>query len=241
MISSLTALLVFLAIGAQAQTYYSLELGSTTQSLNDQRIPGKGGTKFSLTDFGKGPFTSYRVYLGHKWDRHELRTLYAPFALNLRGQLKNPTTFKSTLFQPGVNTEAYYQFNSYRLTYSYALEKKSDWDYRIGFSGKIRDAEVKLTQGNLSESKKNVGFVPLLNFQAFRKLNDLYSFRFDLDALGAPQGRAIDLALFLERQISIPETQVFAGYRTVEGGADNDTVYNFAWIHTLTLGLKGQF
>jgi hypothetical protein len=237
----IVSFVLFLSFSAHSQMFYSLELGSTTQSLNDQRIPGKGGTKISLTDFGKGPFTSYRAYLGYQWDRHEVRALYAPFSIQLDGQLKTTTTFKNSVFQPATPTEAYYQFNSYRLTYSYALEKSGEWDLRVGFTGKIRDAEVKLTQGSLSESKKNVGFVPLLNFQAHRPMAELYSFRLDLDALGAPQGRAVDLGLFIERELSTPLTQIFFGYRTVEGGADNDTVYNFAWLHTLTLGLKGQF
>ncbi|MFN9068575.1 MAG: hypothetical protein ACK5V3_15210, partial [Bdellovibrionales bacterium] len=117
---ALVFLVFFLCLKAQSQMFYSLELGSTTQSLNDQRIPGKGGTKISLTDFGKGPFTSYRAYLGYRWDRHEVRALYAPFAIKLDGQLKSATTFKNSIFQPATPTEAYYQFNSYRLTYSYA-------------------------------------------------------------------------------------------------------------------------
>ena len=239
--SIITFLLQFIFSVSFAQTFYSLELGSTTQSLNDQRIPGKGGTKFSLTDFSKGPFTSYRVYVGHRWDRHEIRALYAPFSINISGQLKNPTLFKSTLFSVATDTQAYYQFNSYRLTYSYALDIQSDWKYRLGFTGKIRDAEVKLTQGAVSESKKNTGFVPLINFQAQKDLTELYSLQFDLDALGAPQGRAIDLGLFIERNLEAPLSKLFIGYRTVEGGADNDTVYNFAWLHTLTIGIKGQF
>lgn len=216
-----------------------MELGSTTQSLNEVKIPGNTGTKIDLTDFGKDPVTSYRVYLGYTWDRHEIRGLYAPLEFNLNGALSQPTIFKNSVFQPGVSTDAVYKFNSYRLGYSYALEKTSEWDLRFGFTGKIRDAEVTLSQGVVRESKKNVGFVPLLNFQAFKKLSDLYSFQLDLDALGAPQGRAIDLGLFLERKAFSPQTKAFIGYRTVEGGADNKTVYSFAWIHTLTLGFKG--
>jgi hypothetical protein len=28
------------------------------------------------------------------------------------------------------------------------------------------------------------------------------------------------------------------GYRTVEGGADNDEVYNFAWLHYAVAGVE---
>jgi hypothetical protein len=238
-VGGLDLIFLFLALQSFAGFNYSFELGSTTQTLNDVKIPGNTGTKIDLTDFGKGPVTSYRIYLGYRWDRHEIRGLYAPLEFNLNGTLNGPTTFKNSVFQPGVSTDAVYKFNSYRLGYSYALEKTSEWDLRFGFTGKIRDAEVTLSQGLTNESKKNVGFVPLLNFQAFRKLSDLYSFQLDLDALGAPQGRAIDLGLFVERELLSPQTKAFIGYRTVEGGADNKTVYSFAWIHTLTLGFKG--
>lgn len=229
------------ALQSLAGFNYSVELGSTTQTMNEVKIPGNTGTKIDFTEFGSSPVTSSRVYLGYAWDRHEIRGLYAPLAFNLNGTLDQSTTFKNSVFQPGISTDAIYKFNSYRLTYSYALEKSSEWDLRFGFTGKIRDAEVTLSQGALRESKKNVGFAPLLNFQAHRKLTELTSFQLDLDALGASQGRAIDLGLFLQRQLGSPETKAFFGYRTVEGGADNKTVFNFAWLQTLTLGVKGQF
>lgn len=62
-----------------------------------------------------------------------------------------------------------------------------------------------------------------------------------MDGLAAPQGRAFDIALLFERKIAQTNLTAFGGYRTVEGGADNDEVYNFAWLHFLTLGLRGEF
>lgn len=35
--------------------------------------------------------------------------------------------------------------------------------------------------------------------------------------------------------------QVFAGYRTLEGGADNDSLYTFAWLHYAVVGLGYRF
>jgi hypothetical protein len=93
----------------------------------------------------------------------------------------------------------------------------------------------------LVQSKKNVGFVPLFHFRASKSLNSDWGFRFDLDGLAAPQGRAFDAAFFIERKIPDSRFTAFGGYRTVEGGADNDEVYNFAWLHFLTLGIRGDF
>lgn len=240
--SLLILLTVAASLSARAQTFVSVEGASAWQSKNDQRIPGDTGTEFSIADFGKGPLPAYRIYAGHVWNkRHEIRALYAPLETELTGRFDRAVLFIGTSFAPGIDTQAFYKFNSYRLTYAYHFDKVGDWEWAIGFTGKIRDAEVRLTQGALRESKSNIGFVPLINIQALRALGSSWLFRFDVDGLAAPQGRAIDAALFIEYLVAGPLGRIFAGYRTVEGGADNKEVYNFAWVHYATLGLRGEF
>ena len=230
------------ALESVAQTTVAIEGALAWQSQNDQRIPGTTGTGFSFADFKKGPFPLYRVYLGHVWNEtHELRALYAPLTVDLSGRFEQSVQFMGSTFAPGVETEGRYKFNSYRLTYAYHLPREGEWKLAVGFTGKIRDAEVSLAQGAKRESKTNVGFVPLLNFQASRVIAETWLFRFDFDGLAAPQGRAFDVALFLEHPLPWKGVSAFGGYRTVEGGADNDEVYNFAWIHYATLGLRGTF
>ena len=53
----------------------------------------------------------------------------------------------------------------------------------------------------------------------------------DADALAAPQGRAEDISLAATWAAS-DRVVLRVGYRTVEGGADNDEVYNFTWLHS---------
>lgn len=230
---------------AWSQTMLSLEGDLTWQSKNDVRIPGNTGTLFSLADIGKGPAKAFRVYAGYTWSkRHELRLLYAPLIVNLNGQLAASTAFAGSTFAAGTATSARYKFNSYRLTYAYHFESSGPWQFALGFTAKIRDAEIRLSQGATTASKANVGVVPLLNLQASRTLGDSWTLRFDLDGLAAPQGRAFDGALFLERSLvngTDSNFSIFTGYRTIEGGANNDVVYNFAWIHKAVLGLRGEF
>jgi len=222
--------------------YLSVEGALVWQSKNDQRIPGNTGTLFSLSDFDRGPFKAYRIYAGKRFNKkHEIRLLYAPLELKLTGEFNQAVNYMGRTFAAGVSTSAYYKFNSYRLTYAYHFDKIKDWELACGLSGKIRDAEVSLTQRGITEQKKNVGFVPLINFQARRALHEKWAVSFDLDGLAAPQGRAFDAAFFLEHNIFAPEIIMFGGYRTVEGGANNDKVYNFAWFHYAVLGLKGFF
>lgn len=228
-------------VSASATTFVSVEGALAWQTLNDQAIPGTTGTRFSLSDINGGPFQVFRAYAGYKWDQHEVRVLYAPLEVNLDTNLKAPVNFMGKTFAANTPTSAFYKFNSYRVTYTYFLPATGEWSWAWGFTGKIRDAEVKLSQGGMVESKTNVGFVPLLNLRASRPMGDDWTFRFDMDGLAAPQGRAFDIALLAERKFSQTPYNVYGGYRTVEGGADNDEVYNFAWFHFLTIGVRGEF
>lgn len=218
------------------------EAGQVWQTRNDVQVPATTGTRYSLTDLGKGPALAGRIYLGYRISAsHEIRALYAPLTLNLNGSFASPVTFEGTTFVSGVPTDAKYQFNSYRLTYRYVFRNDEKWTMRFGFTGKIRDAKIQLTQGAQTAATTNVGFVPLLHFSALYHLTSEYKFHFDADALAAPQGRAEDVALLMGfRPTSRTEYRV--GYRTVEGGADGTGgVYTFAWLHYAIVGLHHDF
>lgn len=230
-----------IATNAVAASYISVEGSLAWQSQNDQAIPGNTGTRISLSDADTGPFGAYRIYLAHQWDQHEIRGLYAPFSISLNPTFNTPIQFMDETFAANTKTEAYYKFNSYRLTYIYHMTPFNEWNWGWGFTAKTRDAEVRLSQPGLEKSKKNVGFVPLLHLQANRNLDENLIFKFDFDGLAAPQGRAFDISFFLERSIYQNSLSAFGGYRTVEGGADNEQVYNFAWFHFATLGLRHDF
>jgi hypothetical protein len=62
----------------------------------------------------------------------------------------------------------------------------------------------------------------------------------DGDALAAPQGRAEDVQIAVTYKVS-ENLQVRAGYRILEGGADNDGVYNFVLFHYASIGLSYTF
>jgi len=62
----------------------------------------------------------------------------------------------------------------------------------------------------------------------------------EIDALGAPQGRAEDIAISLGYTFN-ENTSGFLGYRLLEGGADSDKVYTFALINYLFVGLQVRY
>lgn len=244
--AALTALAAMITtiVSPQANAELSLQIegGALWQAENSARIPGNSGTKFNLTDFGTGPVLAYRAYLSYKFnERHEIRALYAPLAFDQDGEFKNAVSFQGTSFAAGAPTSLHYKFNSYRLTYAYHFEPSDSWQWSLGFTAKVRDAEVGISQGGLAAKKANVGFVPLLNVQARYFLLDKWNLRFDLDGMAAPQGRAFDFLAAVEYEIEKNYVYGYGGYRTIEGGADNDEVYNFAWLNQAVAGVHIVF
>ncbi|MSP18490.1 MAG: hypothetical protein EXR74_02845 [Bdellovibrionales bacterium] len=141
----------------QNRWFLEMEAGPVWQSRNEAKIPGTTGTKFSLKDFGGGPFLSGRVYGGYRWtDRSEFRALFAPLTLKGSRNLYSPIDFQNSTFTAGTDTHSVYKFNSYRLTYRYRLVDSDKWIFWIGFTGKIRDAKVSLEQGAISAEKKGL-------------------------------------------------------------------------------------
>lgn len=59
----------------------------------------------------------------------------------------------------------------------------------------------------------------------------------DGEALAAPQGRAIDVLFSLDYAWE-NGWQAGVGYRVLDGGADNDTVYTFATFHHAAVLLR---
>lgn len=220
----------------------TIEPSATYQNRNDQAVPGNTGTRFSLSDVSQGPFANARFYYSYFSDEStQWRVLIAPLELRLSGRLSQNTTYQDSVFAANTDTKFFYKFNSYRLTWAKHYKTESDWRWAIGFTGKIRDAEVRLEQGSLKESKTNIGFVPLLNLQArYQKPDSVWGFRADFDGLAAPQGRAFDVLLAATFQLQDNKSG-YIGYRTVEGGADNDEVYNFAWLNSAVFGFNWAF
>jgi hypothetical protein len=220
--------------GGGARLQIELEGGPAWQTRNDVRIPNDGGTRFSLDDLiGSGPFAAFRLEASYDFSRrHGLRAVLAPLTISGTGTLEQPVEFADESFAAGLTTDGSYRFNSYRLTYRYRFHDGARWRWYIGFTAKIRDAKVELEQDGTRASDSNVGFVPLIHLAGQVRLGRNWRLTGDVDALAAPQGRAEDLALKL-RYDPTARWSLAIGYRTLEGGADSDTVYTFAWFHYL--------
>ncbi len=210
-----------------------LEAGPVWQSRNDVQIPNTdAGTRFSLVDLaGNGPWPAVRLYL--TWNinnRHSLRGLLAPLSYTETGTFTGPVDFAGATYLPGQPVEATYKFNSWRLGYRYRFMDRERIKLWVGLTAKIRDAKVELTQASTTSKDTDVGFVPLLYLAADWWFARRWHFVFDFDGLAGGPGRAFDVAFKLRYDIN-DHWGIRGGYRTLEGGADVESVYNFAWLH----------
>ena len=226
---SLTALFLNMGLSpARAQLQLDVEAGAARSGYNKVRIPGEGGTLIDLSESLESNATFfYRLRLSYTLNEaHTFSVLYAPLTLEYAGTFGQELAFLNTTFGADELLDVRYQFNSYRLTYRYNFPRTQHFRVGVGATAKIRDAVVEVN----NVEKTNVGFVPLINFRAEWLARERLSLILTGDALVAPQGRAEDILLAAE---FYPNRVVTfrLGYRILEGGANNDEVYNFSLVH----------
>jgi hypothetical protein len=222
--------------------HITLEGLASLQGRNDAQVPNDAsGTRFAIDDItDDGPFVSPRVELS--WPitaRQEIRGLVAPLTVDESGSTATPIRFQGATFAAGA-IDAKYRFDSYRVTWRYLWIDRDDLTVKVGFTAKIRDASIRLRQGNLSAVKNDTGFVPLLHAALDRRLTDDWLFQADIDALAGGPGYAVDLGARFGREFGNGWVAT-AGIRFLDGGADNDDVYTFARFTSFALGIGRRF
>lgn len=237
----LILLTFILSVGKiSASTSVNIELGSASSSYNQVQIDGETGTRFNLAS-ALDSTQYYRLSLMKKFNSpHGLRFLYAPLKFTGENQFSKDINFNGMNFPSSEKTQTEYQFNSYRGTYFYQAISRKNFLLRVGGTLKVRDALIKLKQDDRTKFKKNVGVVPLVYFYSQYKWDNDVVATFDFDGLMAPQGRAFDVALMLGYFFS-PSINLHLGYRMLEGGADNEKVYNFSLINYYFTALQFKF
>lgn len=234
----LTLYLLATALPLRAQLRIDVESGAVLgTNYNEVRIPNAGGTRFDLAqEFSAKPSVFFRARLGYTFaNRHTVSALYAPLTVRYKGDFGQDVNYNGVVFPAGQPLTAYYQFNSYRLTYRYDFVARERWRIGLGLTGKIRDANVRLTDEQRDTNFDDFGFVPLLNFYAAFRPSPNWTLLLEGDALGSQQGRAEDVFAGAVYQLS-NGVGLKAGYRVVEGGANVETIYNFTWINYASVG-----
>ena len=227
---------------ASAQTTVNLESGPVFTARNDVRIPGEGGTLFSLKDDLSAETKAYvRVRLSHTFNKaHTVSLLYAPLSIESEGLATQNIFYNGTTFNEGTPLTATYKFNSYRLTYRYNLVRDPTLVFGLGVTAKIRDANIILASADTKVERTSFGIVPLPNFYLWWKYFGDFGLLFEGDAYAGPGGRAIDVQLAATYE-ALKSLNLRLGYRILEGGAGNERVYGFALFHYAAAGVTYSF
>jgi hypothetical protein len=242
-----TAIMCFMMAMAAASTpradfSVDIESGMVFSGYNDVQIPKETGTLFSLSeDLSIDPEVFVRLRLSYLFgEKHVVSGFAAPLRLNATGSVGVPIMFEGVEFPAGNELNGFYRFDSYRLTYRYMFLRREKMHGGLGFTGKIRDAEIRVESGNLVSTKTNTGFVPLINWYFDWQFSRSIALLFEGDALAAPQGRAEDVFVGIAYKPT-PKVALKTGYRFIEGGANVDEVYNFALLHFIVGGFVATF
>ena len=233
--------LVLLVSSAAAHWSVDLEAGPAFSGYNNVRIPGDTGDLFSLVDDLEPEVAlGFRARVSKTFGgRHWVSVLFAPLRVTSRGSFDRPIHFAGRDFGVGEELVGLYRFDSYRLTWRYALLRAKRFRLELGLTAKIRDAEISLDYAGVTQqgaSKTNTGFVPIISFRAEWRPAPRLALVLDGDALGVPQGRAEDVTAALQYGLG-RRLDARVGYRLLEGGSDAEQVYGFALFHYAVAGL----
>ncbi len=236
-----------ISFSVSAQFMADTEFNLLKTGYNKIQVSGTDGTRFNIVGDNKGGnfdndiSFAYRLRVGYRFNnRHTIFGLIAPLRISYNGNFDQPTRFFEENFLPLVDTKVNYQFNSYRLTYRYDFVVTDKVRLGAGLTAKIRDAYIEVEQNGISSKKTNVGFVPIINLYASVNATERLGFILEGDGLASPQGRAFDFELAAFYRIA-DNTNIRLGYRILEGGADNDEVYNFTLVNYGLLGFSYNF
>ena len=217
-----------------AQALVDVETGSVMTGYNDIRIPGDLGTLFSLKDDLKSKTKIfYRLRASYTLQsRHTVSLLYAPLEIKSAGRVPNKISFNGVLFDANTDIKSIYKFNSYRFTYRYHLISQTKIILDLGFTAKIRDANVHLYSTKQTTESTSIEFVPIINFNFNWNINEAWDLHLNGDALVTPQGRAGDIQLAITYQCSDP-INIRMGYRILEEGTDTATALSYSTMPLL--------
>ncbi|GAB3337549.1 hypothetical protein GCM10027429_22060 [Marivirga atlantica] len=244
----ITILSLFIISSSQAQVNITAESGAAFNGYNDVQYPNGDtdrGSRFSLTDDFEPTQLAIYARFELSWtisQKHTIELTAAPLAFEYEKSNPRPIEFGDNIY--GANTAditARYEFNTYRASYRYRFIDTDKWQLAAGATVLIRDARIAVSDDNTNDETTNLGAVPLLSFDVQYNCSEHLDFLLKGDALAAPQGRAEDVLLGLRYHFIPEKLKLRAGYRIIEGGADNSQVYNFSLIHFASVGLSYQF
>ena len=233
----LTIPLFLISLSSYASSI-SFDIGQTKTLFNRFAVPNIDANRISLSS--DDTLTSYRVtgYFDME-NNNQLYILIAPLETSYEFISTKNFEYDGENFSAGGMTKVNYKFNSYRVGYLWRW-LSGNANFWFGAVGKIRDANIQVIQKVVASEKSsgfdNIGFVPLAALGFELLITDSFSVFSHTDALGASQGSAYDSQIELRYKVDTLSLSI--GRRILGGGANNESVYNFAQFDTNYLRLS---
>ena len=238
------------------------EIGFVAPLQNDI-IFGKNGTDFDyLTEGGEDNLFRYQRF--EFWfinqEKHNLGFIFQPFDVTTTAVTQKEHQFDSVIFPENTPMIFRYGFDYYRGTYLYNIKYSEQGHLAVGVSMQIRNATIdfRSQDGELQNSNRDIGPVPLLAISGEKKAaNDIW-FGFDAAGSYAPikyingsdsdvVGALLDASVRGGLQLQ-NHTDVFVNLRYIGGGAEGTDstpdpgkdgyVSNWIQLMSVSLGLR---
>jgi len=242
---SIAILILFFSHSAFTQLTITVESGLVLTQYNDVRAPNGDnaqGSLFSLADDFQDIQTPLFFRAEVKYlinSKHTVEISAVPLTVESKGFDGSSLIFENETFEES-DINGNYQFNTYRLSYRYRIVNRPKFLLDLGASVLVRDAAITISQNDTKISNTDLGFVPLFSIYTEYIINKNFQAILKGDALVGPVGRAEDFFLGLQYSPS-KNIDLKIGYRLIEGGADVEQVYNFAFFHFASIGLAFTF
>jgi hypothetical protein len=248
-------IMIGFSINTEAQLSLDIETGTFLVNRNDAssswknsfgELNGTEGTLFSYAkDFNNPLKPLIRIRTNYAFgtnNKHIISFLAAPLEYTTSGTLNNPITFNSVVFDAQKETQGFYKFNGYRLTYRYQWLQSEKITLGLGLTLNYRDAAFSLKQENLYERNYNRGFVPLINTYTRIQLKEKLSILIDGDVFYIDKtGGAIDYLTGFQFNVG-KQLHIKTGYRFFSGvGSEVGNVYNKLFVSSYVLGAIYQW
>lgn len=219
---------------------------------------GSDGTAFDyVRDGGQDNlFPFLRPSAEIVWKRQRFELVYQPLDLRSTVTLDDPLTVDGVTFPAGRPIDLRYGFSFWRLSWNHQVVDRDDLRVGLGLGLQIRNATIAFLarDGSLGETNRDIGPVPLLEFELAKRFDDGLFVETELDGFYAPikylngrdvdvEGAIADLQVRVGTELAGP-AEAYLGLRYLGGGASGTGTpdgtgdgYTENWLHFLTLSL----
>ncbi|MFO7660330.1 MAG: hypothetical protein R6V77_05405 [Candidatus Cloacimonadaceae bacterium] len=226
---------------------YEVETGLINTGYNDVRVPGEGGSLFSMKDDLKAKQAfHFRFRLTQPLAaKHRLIFMYAPLKVKSSGRIDREYAEEFFEFQdmqvpadlvPSIDFDGEYRLDTYRQTYLFDLLTLKNTVLSAGASVEIRDEAIKIYSADRYGRKTDTNVVFSVNFRALTNLNEKLALVANGNVLIDSKNRAEDIFLGASYKI-LKDSRLNVGYRLIERKTDKPEIYNSAMFHLLTVGI----